>query len=111
VPPTSVNDSNFESEVLRSDLPVILDVWSPGCAPCKQLEEVIFGLSQQYRGQVKVCEMNSAGATKTAMRLRISGTPSVVYFRGGREVERVVGFRGSLFHRQTIEEVFEIPQP
>lgn len=107
--PIHVDDATFTELVTNSKLPVILDVWSPGCAPCKQLEEVMLTLRKQYDGRVKVCEMNSAAAPKAAMRLRISATPTVVYFKGGREVERVMGFRSSVYHRETIEEVFKVP--
>lgn len=106
--PVHVDDSNFEREVLQSALPVVLDVWSPNCGPCKKLEEVMVALASRYDGQVKVCEMGSHMAPRTALRLRVAATPTVVYFQGGREKERVVGFRGSLYHRETIEEVFKL---
>lgn len=108
--PVSIDDSNFESEVLRSKLPVLIDAWSPGCAPCKQLEPVLVSLATSYEGRVKVCEFNTAGAPKMAMGLGIRGTPTILYIKGGKEKERVVGFRGSLYHEQTIEEVFGIPK-
>lgn len=106
--PIHVDDANFAQEVLKSPIPVILDVWSPGCAPCKRLEEVMVGLATDFDGQIKVCELNSRGAPQTALKLRIAATPTVVYFQGGREKERVAGFRGSLYHRQTIAEVFKV---
>ncbi len=107
-PPLHIDDSNFEEEVLRSDVPVILDIWSPNCGPCKQLEDVMFGLRKQYDGRVKVCEANSRAALKVAGSLRITATPTVVYFDKGREKERVIGFRSSLYHQEAIEEVFGI---
>ena len=67
-------------------------------------------LRQQYDGRVKICELNSRGAPKTAARLRISATPTVVYFKGGQEKERVLGFRSSVYHHEVIEEVFGIPK-
>lgn len=106
--PTHVNDKNFEEEVLKSDLPVILDVWSPGCAPCKRLEEIMVSLATKYDGKVKVCEMGSHAAPRASMRLTIAATPTVVYFKGGKEVERVAGFRGSLYHQELVEEAFGI---
>jgi thioredoxin 1 len=106
--PIHLNDTNFQSEVLQSELPVLLDVWGPGCGPCKQLEPVIIDLAAQYAGRVKVCELNAAQAPRSAARLQIQGTPTVVYFQGGKELERISGFRSSLFHKQTIHELFEI---
>ena len=108
--PVHVDDANFESEVLRSQEPVMLDVWGPGCAPCKKLEPVIVAMARRYRGKVKVAEVNAAEAPRTMAKLGVMGTPTVLYFRKGREVERVVGFRGELYHQEVIEtELLDAP--
>jgi len=106
--PLHLHDANFADEVLRSKLPVLIDVWGPGCGPCKQLEPVVMDLTASYEGRVKVCELNAAAAPRTSARLQIQATPTVLYFHDGRELERVAGFRSSLFHKQTIEELFGI---
>jgi thioredoxin 1 len=107
--PVNVTDTSFEREVLKSALPVLLDVWGPSCGPCKQLEPVIIDLAARYDGKIKVCELSSAASPYTTARLRIQATPTVLYFSGGTELERIHGFRSSLFHAQTIEELFGIP--
>mgnify|MGYP000934298381 CR=1 FL=1 len=101
--PVHIDDSSFESEVVRSQEPVMLDVWGPGCAPCKKLEPVILSMAKRYRGRVKVAEVNAAAAPLTMEKLGVMGTPTVVYFREGREVERAVGVRGELYHEEIIE--------
>ena len=101
--PISVDDGNFKSEILGSDVPVLLDVWGPGCAPCQKLAPIIVDIATDYSGRLKVAEMNAAAAPRTMARLGIRGTPTVVYFQGGREVDRVVGFKGSLYHRDIID--------
>ena len=106
--PVNVTDATFEREVLASPLPVLLDVWGPSCGPCKQLEPVIIDLASRYDGRVKVCELSSVASPYTTSRLRIQATPTVLYFQGGSELERIHGFRSSLFHAQTIEELFGI---
>jgi thioredoxin-like negative regulator of GroEL len=106
--PLHVNDTNFEREVLRSELPVLLDVWGPSCGPCKQLEPIIIDLAARYDGKVKVCELSSVGSPHTTVRLAIQATPTVLYFDKGDELERIHGFRSSLFHAQTIHELFGI---
>ncbi len=112
VQPVSVNDDNFRSEVLRSELPVLVDFWSDGCAPCRQLESVILGLAATYEGRVKVCEANTAGVPRVGVRYEIMATPTVLYFHKGQLVERVVGFRGSLYHRELIDgELLAPPAP
>lgn len=108
--PTHLTDENFQKEVIDSDVPVIVDVWSAGCQPCKRLEEVMVSLASTYSGRVKVCEMNAAGAPKASMEFKIASTPTVLYFNSGELKERVVGFRSSLYHQEAIEELFSIPK-
>ena len=102
--PVHVDDDNFAAEVRRSELPVLLDIWGPGCAPCKQLEPIIVRLAQRYQGRVKVAEMNAAASPRTMTKLGVKGTPTVLYFKKGAVVERVVGFRGELYHQEIIDE-------
>ena len=103
VQPMHVDDASFAAEVLRSKLPVVLDVWSPGCAPCRMLEPVVMDLATDYAGRVKVAELNAAEAGRTAARYGVMGTPTVLFFRNGREIERVVGFVGSRYLREIVE--------
>ena len=106
--PLSLNDANFEHEVLRSQLPVLLDVWGSSCGPCKQLEPIIMDLAAHYDGRVKVCELSAQHAPQTTARLRIQATPTVLFFQNGEELERIHGFRSSLWHKQTIAALFDI---
>jgi thioredoxin-like negative regulator of GroEL len=98
-----VTDDNYQAEVLHAALPVLLDVWSDGCGPCKLLEPVVMQLSREYHRRLKVAELNVAQAPKTARKLGVTGTPTVLYLRGGRVVERVVGYRAGHYHRDFID--------
>lgn len=100
--PLHLDDDTFDEEVLRSKLPVVVDAWGPGCAPCKQLEPTIVDLARRYRGRVKVAELNIAAAPLAARKLGVRSTPTVVYVRDGREVERVVGLRGAAYHDEIV---------
>lgn len=100
----ALTDDNFQKEVLDSPVPVLVDAWSQGCGPCKLLEPVVMQLSRDYQGRLKVAEFDVALAPKTAARLRVTGTPTVVYFSKGREVERVVGYRAGHYHRELIDQ-------
>lgn len=100
----ALTDDNFRKEVLESPVPVLVDAWSQGCGPCKLLEPVVMQLSRDYQGRLKVAEFDVALAPKIAARLRVSGTPTVVYFSKGREVERVVGYRAGHYHRELIDQ-------
>lgn len=103
VMPVHVHDHNFVTEVLRSELPVVADVWSPGCGPCHMLEPIVINLAGRYQGRVKVVEINAAEAGHTAARLGVSGTPTILFFKGRREVERVVGFVGERYLAEIID--------
>jgi thioredoxin-like negative regulator of GroEL len=101
--PVHIDDDNFKAEIRRSPVPVLLDVWSPTCAPCKQMEPVIFRLAKRYQGRVKIAEINAAAAPRTMQKLFVTGTPTVIYFKRGQEVDRIVGLRGELYHQEVIE--------
>lgn len=100
----AVGDENFVTEVLDSPLPVMIDVWGPGCAPCERLAPIVIDLARQYKGRLKVVEISTERAPKTVAKLRVSATPTVIYMHKRRELERVVGLRSSLYHRQYIDE-------
>jgi len=99
----AIDDKNFRQEVIESDLPVLLDVWSDGCAPCARLAPIVMDLSRKYHGRLKVAELNSGRGPKTAMKLRVMGTPTIIYYYRGREMERIVGFRGQLYHEDYLD--------
>ena len=107
--PFSVNDATFEQEVLRSELPVLLDVWGASCGPCKQLEPVIMDLAASYHGRVKGCSSSAPPPVPS----RPSASPfaprprALLPDRRGA-LERVHGFRSSLFHRETIAQLFGV---
>ena len=101
--PVHVDDNNFKTEVRQSRIPVLLDVWSPLCGPCRQLEPVIIRLAARYQGRVKVAEINASAAPRTMQKLLVSATPTAIYFKKGQELERVEGFRGELYHQDLID--------
>lgn len=101
--PVHVDDANFVAEVRRSELPVVLDVWSPGCGPCKNMEPIVMSLASRYQGRVKVAELNAAESGATAARLGVSGTPTVLFFKGHHEVDRVVGFVGERYLADVVD--------
>jgi len=89
-----VNDARFAEQVLSSPLPVLLDVWAPWCVPCRGMEPVIEELASSLAGRVRVVKMNIDRSPEAAQRLRIQGVPTLIVFKGGHEVSRMVGARG-----------------
>lgn len=86
-----VTDANFETEVLKSELPVLVDFWAPWCGPCRALAPVIEEIANDYNGKLKVLKLNTDENPKTAQSYRISGIPSLIVYKNGQPVEQVVG--------------------
>ncbi|MDD9939205.1 MAG: thioredoxin family protein [Myxococcales bacterium] len=93
--PTHVRSvEDFTREVLEAKEPVVVDVWSETCAPCKQLAPVLVKLATKYRERVRVVELSTASAQPALLsRLGVRATPTILVFDRGREVGRMTGFR------------------
>lgn len=87
----NVTDSTFEQEVLKSELPVLVDFWAPWCNPCKAVAPVVEDMAKEYTGRLKVVKMNTDENPKTAQAYSIRGIPSLYLFKGQQVVEQVVG--------------------
>jgi len=98
-------DANWKSEVLDSPIPVVVDFWAPWCSPCRMLAPTIEKLAGEYEGKVKVGKFNTDENQETPGSLRISAIPTVLVFKDGREVDRLVGvnpetkFKASLLEK------------
>ncbi len=101
--PIALDDGNFKKEVRQSKIPVMVDVWSNGCQPCMQLIPTVKRLACKYEGRVKVGQLNVGAGPKSAAELRVRGTPTMVFFKNGAVVERVVGIRGQHYYEDIIE--------
>ncbi|SRR3989338_4619721 len=88
---SDVTDATFEQEVLKSQLPVLVDFWAPWCGPCRAVAPVVEEIANEYTGKLKVLKINTDENPKTAQSYRISGIPSLMVFKNGQPVEQVVG--------------------
>lgn len=86
-----VTDARFDTQVLQSDLPVLVDFWAPWCPPCRRVAPVLDDLAQEYAGRVVIGKVNTDEDSRQAGKLGVRGIPTMILFRGGREVNRVVG--------------------
>ena len=86
-----ITDANFQDEVLKSDVPVLVDFWAPWCGPCRMLGPVIEQLAEEFEGRVKVGKINTDENPAVATTFNISAIPTVLFFKNGELVDRAIG--------------------
>ena len=86
-----VSDSNFESEVVNSDVPVLVDFWAPWCGPCRAIAPMVEEISASYAGKIKVGKMNVDENQSTTMKFGIRSIPTLIMFKGGEAVDQIIG--------------------
>ncbi len=88
-----VTDKTFEAEVLQGDLPTLVDFWAEWCGPCRMIAPIVEEIATELEGRLKVVKMNVDENPATPARLGIMGIPTLILFKDGTEVARVVGYR------------------
>lgn len=89
-----ITDNNFETEVLNSEKLTLVDFWAEWCGPCLALAPTVEEIAKQYTGNVNVAKLNVDYSPNTPPRYGIRGIPTLILFKGGQEVDRIVGFVG-----------------
>ena len=87
-------DAGWDTEVLKSDQPVLVDFWATWCGPCRQMTPIIDQLADEYQGKAKVGKLNVDEQGQTAMRYQVRGIPTLLLFKGGQLVATKVGATG-----------------
>ena len=86
-----VSDTSFEQEVKNSEIPVLVDFWAQSCGPCRKIAPIVDEIAEEYQGRIKVVKLNTDENIRTAQEYSISGIPSLLIFKNGEAVERLVG--------------------
>ena len=101
----STDDQGFEKTVLKSDVPVLVDFWAPWCGPCRLVAPVVEELAGEYGARLRAVKVNVDDSQEVAGRYGIMSIPSLVFFKNGQEVKRVVGALPKANIAQAIDEV------
>ncbi len=89
----TITAQNFEEEVLRSDIPVLVDFWATWCGPCRMLAPIIEEIAEEYEGSVKVGKVNVDEEQELAMKFSVMSIPTVMVFKNGAVTNTAVGYR------------------
>ncbi len=87
-----VSDATFASDVLQSSTPVLVDFWAPWCGPCRMIAPIVESLAAAYQGRLAVAKLNVDENPQTAQKYQVMGIPTLILFRDGEPVERIVGY-------------------
>jgi thioredoxin 1 len=101
----TVNDENFDDEVLRSDIPVLVDFWAEWCGPCKVVGPTIEALASDYQGKVKVAKLNVDDNPEAAGRFGVRSIPTLIVFKDGEVQQAAVGVKPKRQLAELIEKV------
>jgi len=86
-----VNDQNFEQEVVKSELPVVVDFWAPWCGPCRMIGPVVDKLSEEFQGKIKFCKLNVDENPDSARKYQVMSIPLLLFFKEGQPMDQSLG--------------------
>ncbi len=86
-----LNDDNFEQEVIKSDIPVLIDFWAEWCMPCKMIAPIVEELAEEFDGKLKVGKLDVDSNPKISMQFGIRSIPTLLLFKNGQPVDQIIG--------------------
>jgi thioredoxin 1 len=89
--PLELTSANFETEVIKSELPVLVDFWATWCGPCRMIAPIVEELAQSYQGKAKIAKLDVDSNQDVAMKYKILSIPNVLFFKNGKIVDQIIG--------------------
>lgn len=86
-----LTEKNFDQEVVKSDLPVLVDFWAEWCGPCRMIGPIVEEIAKEYSGKLKVAKVNVDEAQNLAMKFSVMSIPTLLFFKQGKVIDQVVG--------------------
>lgn len=101
----TITDQNFQQDVLKNSMPVLVDFWAPWCGPCKIISPIVEELAKEYEGKLVVGKLNVDDNPETAGALGVMSIPTLIFFKNGQPVKSIVGAQGKDSIKRAIDEV------
>ncbi len=102
-----ITDQNFEEEVLKSDVPVVIDFWAIWCGPCKLIAPIMDELAEEYEGRAKIGKLDVDVNQQTAIKYGVRSIPTVLYFKNGEVADMVIGARKKEEFKNKLEKLLD----
>ncbi len=99
----TVTDATFDNEVVKSEMPVLVDFWAVWCGPCRMQDPILEEVAKDYEGKIKIAKLNVDENPNTAAKYGIMSIPTLMLFKGGQIVKQMIGVQG----KETLEEEFK----
>ena len=103
--PVEVTDAIFENEVIKSDIPVIVDFWAVWCGPCKMIAPIMEDFAAEYDGKIKVAKLDVDNNPNVAIKYGIRSIPTVLFFKDGKVVEQIIGAYPKSYFEEKLEKL------